>query len=84
MIIDNNIQEQHYNKINIKLNLPLQSGFIAYYIAEAGAKQIELIHKIKKHHYLIHTDCGSFKAITDPVDLPFCEVLQLPSYKSEA
>ena len=84
MIVDNNIQEHHYNKINSKLNLPLQSGFIAYYIAEAGANQIVLVQKIKKHHYVIHTDCGSFKAITDPVDLPFCEVLQLPTYETQA
>jgi len=84
MNIDNNIQEQHYNKINTKLNLPLQSSFIAYYIAEAGAKQIELVQKIRKHHYVVHTDCGAFKVITDPVDLPFCEVLQLPTYETEA
>lgn len=84
MNIDNNIQEQHYNKINSKLNLPLQSGFIAYNIAEVGAKKIDLVQKIKKHHYVIHTDCGTFKAITDQVDLPFCEVLKLPNHETEA
>ena len=82
MNIDN-IQEQHFNKINSKLNLPLQSSFIAYYLAEAGAKRIELVQKILKHHYVVLTDCGTFKVITDPVDLPFCEVLKLNSYETE-
>ncbi|MDB4016370.1 hypothetical protein N9483_08450 [Flavobacteriaceae bacterium] len=78
------IQEQHFNKINSTLNLPLQSGFIAYYLAEAGAKRIELVQKIQKHHYVVHTDYGAFKVITDPVDLPFCEVLKLNNNETEA
>lgn len=78
------IQEQHFNKINNTLNLPLQSGFIAYYLAEAGAKRIELVQKIQKHHYVVHTDYGAFKVITDPVDLPFCEVLKLNNNETEA
>lgn len=78
------IQEQHFNKINSKLNLPLQSSFIACYLAEVGAKRIELIQKIQKHHYIVHTDYGAFRVITDPVDLPFCEVLKLNNYEAEA